>query len=315
MRATTPLLVATHERCAAHEPPPGHPDRPERLRAALTGAAAAGAEPLLVPLVEKDVLAGIVRVHDPRMPERLRRACEHPPAIFDSDDNPVSRGTYGAALAAAGAAIAAAAAAAEGSAGAIWVPVRPPGHHALRDRAMGFCFFNNAAIAAEELLARGCGPVAIVDFDVHHGNGTQAHFWERDDVFFLSLHRYPFFPGSGGGDEVGAGRGRSFTRNIPLAAGADDTVYREALAMGLEDATRALRPAAWVVSAGFDAHRDDPLGGMQVTEEGFRAIGALLREAAGKSAVVAVLEGGYDLKALYRSVQTFTAGVSGGGGP
>ena len=315
MRATAPLLVATHEGCAAHEPPPGHPDRPERLRAAVTGAAAAGAEPLPVALVEEDVLAGIARVHDPGMAERLRRACERPPAIFDSDDNPVSRGTYRAALAAAGAALAAAGAAADGSAGTVWVPVRPPGHHALRDRAMGFCFFNNAAIAAEELLARGCGPVAIVDFDVHHGNGTQAHFWERDDVFFLSLHRYPCFPGTGAGDEVGAGRGRSFTRNIPLAAGADDAVYREALAMGLEDVTRALRPAAWVVSAGFDAHRDDPIGGMRVSEEGFRAIGALLREAAGKSAVVAVLEGGYDLKALYRSVQTFTAGVSGSGGP
>ncbi|MDD5562234.1 MAG: histone deacetylase [Thermoanaerobaculaceae bacterium] len=313
MRATARLLVATNELCGGHRPPPGHPDRPERLRAAVAGAAAAGAEALAAPLDEAAALAAIARVHAPALADRLRRACEHPPGPFDSDDNPVSRGTYSAALAAAAAAVVAAGAVATG--GTAWVPVRPPGHHALRDRAMGFCFFNNAAVAAEELLARGCGPVAIVDFDVHHGNGTQAHFWERDDAFFLSIHRYPFFPGSGAGDEVGAGRGRGFTRNVPLAAGADDAVYREALEMGLEELGRVLRPAAWVVSAGFDAHREDPLGGMNVSDEGFGTLGRLLRAAAGKSPLVAVLEGGYSLEALYRSVRAFTLGVAGGAGP
>ncbi len=315
MRATAPVLVATHPLCGGHVPPPGHPDRPERLRAAIAGAAAAGAEALEVPLDETAVLAALARVHTPGLVDRLRRTCEHPPAIVDSEDNPVSRGTYSAALAAAASAIAAAGAAAAGGAATVWVPVRPPGHHALRDRAMGFCFFNNAAVAAEELLARGCGPVAIVDFDVHHGNGTQAHFWERDDVYTLSLHRYPFFPGSGAGDEVGAGKGRGFTRNFPLAAGADDAIYLEALTVGLDELAAAFKPSSWVVSAGFDAHREDPLGGMKVSDEGFGAIGRLLRDAAGKSPLVAVLEGGYDLKALQRSVQTFITGVGGSVGP
>ena len=315
MRATAPILVATHELCGGHEPPPGHPERPERLRAAIAGAAVAGAEALPVPLDEAAVLAALARVHAPGFAGRLQRACEHPPGIFNSEDNPVSLGTYSAALAAAASAIAAAGAAAAGAAATVWVPVRPPGHHALRDRAMGFCFFNNAAVAAEELLARGCGPVAIVDFDVHHGNGTQAHFWERDDVYVLSLHRYPFFPGTGAGDEVGAGKGRGFTRNFPLASGAGDEIYGEALAAGLDELAAVFEPSSWVVSAGFDAHRQDPLGGMNVSDEGFGMIGRLLRDAAGKSPLVAVLEGGYDPKALYRSVRTFIAGVSGGVGP
>jgi acetoin utilization deacetylase AcuC-like enzyme len=315
MRATASVLVATHERCGGHEPPPGHPERPERLRAAITGAATAGAGVLPVSVDEAAVLAALAQVHDPGLAARLQRACEHPPGILDCDDNPVSRGTYRAALAAAASVIAGADAAAAGAAETVWVPVRPPGHHALRDRAMGFCFFNNAAVAAEELLARGCGPVAIVDFDVHHGNGTQAHFWERDDVYFLSLHRYPFYPGSGAGDEVGAGKGRGLTRNFPLAAGAGDEIFCDALAAGLDELVAVFAPSSWVVSAGFDAHRDDPLGGMNVSDEGFGTIGRLLRQAAGKSPLLAVLEGGYDLKALQRSVQTFIRGVAGSVGP
>jgi acetoin utilization deacetylase AcuC-like enzyme len=190
-----------------------------------------------------------------------------------------------------------------------WVPVRPPGHHALRDRAMGFCFFNNVAVTAEELLARGLGPVAIVDFDVHHGNGTQAHFWTRSDAYFLSLHHFPFYPGSGSADEIGAGDGHGFTRNVPLAGGADDAIYEEALGMGLDDLLRAVRPRAWLVSAGFDAHVDDPLGGMAVTEAGFAAFGRLIRGAAGSAPVLAVLEGGYRLEALRSSVRAFLEGL------
>jgi len=312
MRATAPLLVATHEHCADHRPPAGHPERPERLRAAIAAAAVAGAQAVPVTVVEGEVLAALSRVHDRGLAARLKDACAHAPATLDTEDNPVSQGSYDAAVAAVASAMAAAEAAASGSGTTVWVPVRPPGHHALRDRAMGFCFFNNAVVAAEELLARGCGPIALVDFDVHHGNGSQAHFWERDDVYVLSLHRYPFYPGSGTADEVGAGRGRLFTRNFPLAAGADDDVYCEALAAGLEELLSVVRPAAWVVSAGFDAHRDDPLGGMNVSDAGYGQIGRLLRQSLGASPVVAVLEGGYDLAALFRSVRTFITEVSGG---
>ena len=311
MRATWPLAIATHAECGGHEPFPGHPERPARLGAALAGAEGLGGEALAVQVDEDAVLRAIAAVHDERFPRRLRAACEGAPTVFDSPDNPVSAGTYRAALAAAACSLAAVGAAASGSASRVWVPVRPPGHHALRDRAMGFCFFNNAAVAAEALLARGIGPVAIVDFDVHHGNGTQAHFWDRDDAYFLSVHRYPFYPGTGGGDEVGSGRGLGFTRNFPLVAGAGDATFCGAVEAGLSEIVSAVTPAAWVVSAGFDAHRDDPLGGMSVTDEGFAAIGRLLCDVAAKTPIVAVLEGGYDLKALSRSVQSFLSTLAG----
>jgi len=304
-----PLVVSTHHACAGHLTLPGHPERPQRLEAAIAGAALAGAVPLDVEVDERRALAAVARVHDPGLAERLREACRRGPGLFDSPDNPISEGTYDAAVAAVAAALAAADALVEGGSDGAWVPVRPPGHHALRDRAMGFCFFNNVAVAAEELLARGLGPVAIVDFDVHHGNGTQAHFWSRADAFFLSLHHFPFYPGSGSAEEIGAGAGRGFTRNVPLAAGADDAIYTEALAMGLEDVLRTLTPRAWLVSAGFDPHVDDPLGGMAMTEAGFTAFGRLIRGAAGRAPVLAVLEGGYRLEALRTSVRAFLGGL------
>ena len=288
---------------------PGHPERPQRLEAAVAGAAMAGAKPLDVEVDEQRALAAIGRVHDPGLAERLREACRRGPGLFDSPDNPISEGTFGAAVAAVAAALAAADALLDGRSECAWVPVRPPGHHALRNRAMGFCFFNNVAVTAEELLARGVGPVAIVDFDVHHGNGTQEHFWTRSDAYFLSLHHFPFYPGSGSADEIGAGEGRGFTRNVPLAGGADDAIYGEALGMGLDDLLRAVRPQAWLVSAGFDAHVDDPLGGMAVTEAGFAEFGRLIRGAAGSAPVLAVLEGGYRLDALRSSVQAFLEGL------
>jgi acetoin utilization deacetylase AcuC-like enzyme len=299
------LTVSSHRACAGHLTWPGHPARPPRLEAAIAGAALAGAVPLDVEVDERRALAAIGQVHDASLPGRLREACRRGPGLFDSPDNPISEGTFDAAVAAVAAALAAVDALLDGRSRTAWVPVRPPGHHALRDRAMGFCFFNNVAVAAEELLARGAGPVAIVDFDVHHGNGTQEHFWTRSDAFFLSLHHFPFYPGSGSAEEIGAGEGRGFTRNVPLAAGADDAIYGEALGMGLDELTRALKPRAWLVSAGFDPHVDDPLGGMAVSEAGFATFGRLIRGAAGSAPVLAVLEGGYRLEALRSSVRAF----------
>lgn len=314
MTATSPLLAFGHEECAGHRPIWGHPERPERLPAVMEGARRAGAQEVEVNVGDARALAAVAQVHDPALAERLDRACRGAtPATFDCADNSISAGTYRAALAAVCATLAGVDAVLSRRAHAAWVGVRPPGHHALRERAMGFCFFNNAAIAAEELRARGAASVAVVDFDLHHGNGTQDHFFARRDVFYLSVHRYPFYPGSGAGDEIGAGEGRGFTRNFPLAAGAGDDVYVAALEAGIEDVMRITQPDAWVVSAGFDAHAADPLGGMGLSSLGFEQMGRLLREASSGRPIVAVLEGGYHLSALVESVHAFLVGLVGSG--
>ncbi len=197
-------------------------------------------------------------------------------------------------------------------AGPAFAAVRPPGHHAERALAMGFCFFNNAAIAAEHLRRRhGAGRVALFDFDVHHGNGTQHLFEARADVFYASTHQYPFYPGTGAASETGVGAGEGATFNVPLPAGTDDAGYAEAIRGRVLPALRAFAPDVLVLSAGFDAWRADPLGGMKVTEAGFADWGVWLRELAEEvcgGRVLAVLEGGYDLAVLPALVEAHLNG-------
>jgi acetoin utilization deacetylase AcuC-like enzyme len=303
------MQIFTDSRCLEHQAPPGYPETPSRL-AGILGRLRRDQE-----VIEAGIHAvseqAILAVHSGGYLRRLERAVERGDGLFDSADNPLSAGTLRAALGAVAATLHATDRAATGH--AAFAAVRPPGHHAERETAMGFCFFNNAAIAAEHLLAaHGLARVAVVDFDVHHGNGTQHHFAARGEVFFASLHQWPFYPGTGAAHEVGEGAGHGTTLNLPLPARTADAGYLAVFEETLLPAISAFAPQALVISAGFDAWRGDPLGGMSLSEEAFRQFGRLLGGWAQSHAggrLVAVLEGGYDLEALPELVVAFLEGV------
>jgi acetoin utilization deacetylase AcuC-like enzyme len=254
----------------------------------------------------------LARVHDPRYIEGLRQFAAQGGGFLDAD-TVVGANSFDIAALAAGAGIAAVDAALDGRARRGFVLARPPGHHATPTRGMGFCLFNTVAIAAAHALARGLERVLIVDWDVHHGNGTQDVFYETDQVFFVSVHQSPFYPGTGSAAERGAGRGLGYTLNVPLPAGGEDRTYARVFDE-LILAARDYRPQFVLISAGFDAHERDPLGGMRLTEEGFanlaRRVVAIADEHA-EGRVVAVLEGGYDPTALAASVVATLAVLDG----
>lgn len=294
------LQILTDRRCLRHRVPAGFPERPERLEAVLETLDAAGMEideagnhPRLGERVEA--------LHAPEYIERFRQAVDAGHSLLDTADNPIMADTWEAAWAAAATALHAVDRVLDGAAARSFAAVRPPGHHAERDRAMGFCFLNNAALAAEHARARGVERVAILDFDVHHGNGTQHLFEERADVFYASLHQFPFYPGTGAASERGRGAGAGATVNVPLPAGTGDASYEAALRNEVLPEIEAFAPQLLVISAGFDAYESDPLGGMQVTRAGFRRWGEILAEFADRKTegrVVGILEGGYALPDL-----------------
>jgi acetoin utilization deacetylase AcuC-like enzyme len=244
-------------------------------------------------------------VHDAAHVARIRETAGR--AVALDPDTFTSPRTYDAACAAAGAALSAVEQVMDGtSPPRALALVRPPGHHAEPARAMGFCFFNNVAVAAARARALGARRVAIVDYDVHHGNGTQACFYEDPSVLFVSTHQFPFFPGTGAEHEIGAGPGRGFTVNIPLAAGSTDADYERVFDHIVEPVLDQFAPDIVLVSAGFDAHADDPLGGMRLTSEAFGRLTSRLRAVADAHAagrLVLVTEGGYDLAALAASIR------------
>lgn len=187
--------------------------------------------------------------------------------------------------------------------------VRPPGHHATRDRSMGFCLFNTIAVVAKRLQnERDIGRILIVDFDVHHGNGSQDIFYDDDSVFFCSLHRSPFYPGTGAADETGTGKGLGYTLNAPLDAATPPEVFLKTFRQGVEQAVEKIKPDVILVSAGFDAHQDDPVGGLNLTASDFAAVAGIITEVADASCggrVVSLLEGGYNPDRLAESVRAY----------
>ncbi len=306
-----PLEVRSHPLCLGHRPGIGHPDTPERVQVVLDALSArvggrwvVDRESPLPP--EEDTLGALAWIHDPEYIERVRAASEAGSGWLDSHDCGVSEGSFRAALTAAGLALQAALDLVNGRLQRGFVVARPPSHHAHRDRASGYCFFNSVALAAEIVVRSWNRPVVIADFGALHGDGTQEHFYSRGDVGCVSVHRYPAFPGTGGGDEIGEGEGRGTTRNVPLAGGAGDDIICAAFSDSMNELCRRMQPAAIVLSAGFDAHRDDPLGGMQMSEDGFGRVTAAAVDAAERWAegrVLSILEGGFGLEALAKSAR------------
>lgn len=314
------IRIYTSRRCLAHKASGGYPERPERLQAILDHLGShdvySGA---LFEETDADRISdeAIRATHDERYVRRLLKAVERGDGLIDSADNPLSPGTWDAATAAVEATLTAAEWAAGGSGRHAFAAVRPPGHHAEHDRAMGFCFFNNVAVAVERLLRTGRAErVAIFDFDVHHGNGTQHLFEERAEVFYASTHQSPYYPGTGAESERGSGAGEGTVLNVPLPAGTDEDAYLEAVDGRVLPALRAWKPDFLAVSAGFDTWRGDPLGGFGVTEAGFRGLGHRVAELAAEHCdgrTLTLLEGGYDLEALPRLVAAYLDGVRGAG--
>jgi acetoin utilization deacetylase AcuC-like enzyme len=284
-----------------HRAPSGHPERPARaeaVREALLGAGIAARGVRVPARAARD--EELARIHTAGYLDDLARLVPGRSGWLDPDTY-YSPGTWDAARAAAGSACALAERVLHGELARGLAVVRPPGHHATGDRAMGFCLLNNAAAAAAAVRAAGAARVAIVDWDVHHGNGTQDIFWDDPSVLYLSVHQFPYYPGTGAPTEVGGSAARGATVNVGLPSGAGDADYAAVFDHVLVPALERFRPELVLISAGFDAFEHDPLAGMRVTHGGFGAMAQRLRAVADRHAagrVVAILEGGYDLAGL-----------------
>ncbi len=330
------LGFASSPRFVQHDTGPFHPERPDRIRAVYRSLRDAGLlsspdpfpefrletglTPLgLPPLLELEPMPADDRwlrsVHPQSHIDRVQKVCVHH-GVLDQGDTPVEPRSFGTAHLAVGAVLACCDAIAAGKTKRGFAAVRPPGHHAEPDRAMGFCLFCNIAIGARYLQQEhGVGRIAIVDFDVHHGNGTQAAFESDPSVLFISLHEDPrtCYPGSGYSHETGVDAGEGFTLNLPMPPGVGDQEYLQALRNSVLPKLDEFRPELLMISAGFDAHAEDPLAHIQLSDDGFEMMTRLLVAAADRHCggkIVSVLEGGYNLTALGRSVVRHLAAMN-----
>lgn len=290
-----------------HDTGPGHPESAQRLRAINTHLANTGLVNQLTHLDARPARQEeILTTHTAEHWERVKSQCQQGGGLMDGD-TPVSAGSWDAALLAAGGTIVAVDAVNNGEVDNAFCCIRPPGHHAEAEMAMGFCLFNNVAVAAWHLIGvHGLERVLIVDWDAHHGNGTQNSFYDDHRVFYFSTHQYPFYPGTGIPLETGVGEGEGFTLNVPLPVMADDQKFLAGFTDSLEPAMESFRPEFILLSAGFDAHRSDPLTGLMVSDHGFVRAGLVIRDLAHRycgGKWVTVLEGGYELNALTKGVE------------
>lgn len=294
-------LLISHPAFSNHLVPPGHPERPERMRAVEQALEAETFQSLIrveAPLAEAEVAA---LAHPRAFVEALEQARPREGMVRIDGDTLMSPGTWEALLRALGAATHAVDEVAAGRAKNAFCAMRPPGHHAEAEVAMGFCFFNTAVVAAKHAQKRhGYGRVAIVDFDVHHGNGTQALVWADPTIFYASTHQMPLFPGTGARSETGVGN----VVNCPMRSGDGGKRFHEAFDQSILPSLRTFSPDLLIISAGFDAHERDPLGGLELTADDYgwmtRALLDVAEETAG-GRVVSVMEGGYDLTGLAQS--------------
>ncbi len=290
-----------------HLPGKDHPERPDRLKAIISGLEKSGLLEKLVKIeASHSALEWVAKVHDKAYIDFVKKACLEGPRLLDAD-TAVSPESYSIALKAVSGILAACDAVMKKKVDNAFCAVRPPGHHAEKDKAMGFCLFNNVAVAARYLQeVYKLKKILIVDWDVHHGNGTQNIFYADPSVYYFSVHQFPFYPGSGSEEEEGEGDGKGFTLNIPMAAGSGDTEYIELFENLFYPEAKRFKPDFILISAGFDGHKDDPLANIDLTEEGYQKMTEVvmrLAEECCQGRIVSSLEGGYNLKSLSSSVK------------
>jgi acetoin utilization deacetylase AcuC-like enzyme len=314
------VALFAHANCSRHDTGWGHPEHQGRLRAVMSalGAALPELNDVVLPLgatpATEDLLRGVhTAAHVARVREACDRAADEGSLVHLDPDTVVCGRSWDAGLAAVGAAVDAVRWVGRGEGPAAFCPVRPPGHHATPERAMGFCLFNNVAVAARASIDEGLSKrVLIVDWDVHHGNGTQDVFYEDPDVYYLSMHQHPLYPGTGARHERGRGPGEGTTLNLPLPPGRPAEFYVESLVSAVEEAAR-FEPDMVLVSAGFDAAREDPIGGFTLEPGHFAALTREIVERTRPSAdgrVVSVLEGGYNPGELGQCVTAHLAALA-----